>query len=139
MRVSTEPHHTDPFPETLQARLSASSSLSIFRGDSATRTDRFRGCAGPVLLDFAGTVCLSENVQEGKTVIPFVLIALTYGAITLGSKIAALIRADRDGELLGGLAGLMILIILAWVMLWLGVLPKAALTAELNCPWLHGC
>ena len=71
--------------------------------------------------------------------IPFLLIALIYGAITFGSKIAALIQADRKGEMLGGVAGLMTLIILAWIMLWLGVLPRTALTAELNCPWLRGC
>ncbi len=80
-----------------------------------------------------------DGISEGKIVIPLVLIAFVYGAVTLGSKVAALLRADREGEMLGGLAGLLTLVILALLLLWLGVFPRTALTAELNCPWLRGC
>ena len=71
--------------------------------------------------------------------VALMLLALTFGAITLGSKMAVLVKRGHGGEIVGGIAGLLILFLLVGIMFWLGVVPKTVLTAELNCPWLRGC
>jgi hypothetical protein len=66
-------------------------------------------------------------------------LALALGAINLGCKVALLVGSDREGQILGGMAGLLTLVILAGIMFQLGVIPKRLLISSLNCPWLRGC
>ena len=67
------------------------------------------------------------------------LLGISVGAINLGSKVAVLVRGNRDGELVGGIVGLLTLLILAAIMLQLGLLPRKVLASSLDCPWLRGC
>ncbi len=69
----------------------------------------------------------------------FLLLGISVGAINLGSKVAVLVRGNRDGELVGGIVGLLTLLILAAIMLQLGLLPRKVLASSLDCPWLRGC
>lgn len=68
-----------------------------------------------------------------------ILLVLSVGAINLGSKVAVLVRGDREGELVGGIVGLLTLLILAAIMFQLGLLPRKVLASSLECPWLRGC
>jgi hypothetical protein len=72
-------------------------------------------------------------------VLAFLLLGISVGAINLGSKVAVLVRGNRDGELVGGIVGLLTLLILAAIMLQLGLLPRKVLASSLDCPWLRGC
>jgi len=72
-------------------------------------------------------------------VLALLLLGISVGAINLGSKVAVLVRGNRDGELVGGIVGLLTLLILAAIMLQLGLLPRKVLASSLDCPWLRGC
>jgi hypothetical protein len=71
--------------------------------------------------------------------VAFLLLAVSVGAVNLGCKVAVLVRGDREGELVGGVAGLLAVLILAVIMFQLGLMPKRVFTSSLNCPWLRGC
>ena len=71
--------------------------------------------------------------------VAFLLLALSVGAVNLGCKIAVLVRGNREGEFVGGVAGLLTLLILEAIMLQLGLVPRKVLTSSMDCPWLRGC
>jgi hypothetical protein len=67
------------------------------------------------------------------------LLALSLGAVNLGCRVAVLVRGDRERELVGGVAGLITVLVLAIILFQLGLVPRKALTSSLDCPWLRGC
>ena len=80
-----------------------------------------------------------QYCQEGYGVVALILLALSVGAMNLGCRVAGRVCGDREGELLGGIAGLLTLLILGLIMFQLGLVPKRVLTSRLDCPWLRGC
>jgi len=71
--------------------------------------------------------------------VAFLLLAVSVGAVNLGCKVAVLVRGDREGEFVGGVAGLLAVLVLAVIMFQLGLVPRKVLASSLNCPWLRGC
>ena len=68
-----------------------------------------------------------------------VFLALSLGAIRLGGKVGVLIRHDPEGEIYGGIAGFLALLVLAALIFQLGLIPRHVVAAQLQCPWLKGC